>query len=73
MATLDLDREMCVCNGVSMREASLCMKAHDTKDLDEVIDKCEIGDKCESCHEEGYESDGYSIAMALSLIKQKRL
>jgi hypothetical protein len=58
-----------------MQEISDIIKINKITSVEELIacSECSIGDKCEACHEEGYENDGYSLAMVLSLIKQKRL
>ena len=71
----DKNREICVCNSLSMQEIAECIKKNDIKTLEELLEnqECPVGDKCESCHEEGYENDGYSLAMVLSLVKQGRL
>ncbi|MCJ7766209.1 MAG: (2Fe-2S)-binding protein [Thiovulaceae bacterium] len=71
----DKSREICVCNSLSMQEIAECIKKQGLTSLKEMIEnqECPMGDKCESCHEEGYENDGYSLAMVLSLVKQKRL
>jgi bacterioferritin-associated ferredoxin len=71
----DRNREICVCNSLSIEEIAACIKKQDIKTLEELIEnqQCPVGDKCEACREEGYENDGYSLAMVLSLVKQKRL
>ncbi len=71
----DKDREICVCNSLSMQEIAECIKKNDIKTLEALLEnqECPIGDKCESCHEEGYRNDGYPLAMVLSLVKQGRL
>jgi len=71
----DKDREICVCNSLSMQKIAECIKKQDIKTLEELVEnqECPVGDKCEACHEDGYENDGYSLAMVLSLVKQKRL
>jgi bacterioferritin-associated ferredoxin len=75
VAMFDKDREICVCNSLSMQEIAECIKKSDIKSLEELLGnrECPMGDKCESCHEEGYQNDGYSLAMVLSLVKQGRL
>ena len=70
---IPLDRELCVCNDLSMKECVALIKEKGATTIDEVVTQCHIGDKCESCHEDGYENDGFSIAMTLSLIKQNRV
>ena len=71
----DLDKEICVCNSLSMKEIRDCIKEHDIQSLDQLLeqDHLPMGDKCESCIEEGYDNDGFSLAMVLSLTKQKRI
>jgi hypothetical protein len=58
-----------------MQEIAECIKKNDITTLEALLEnqECPVGDKCESCHEEGYENDGYSLAMVLSLVKQGRL
>lgn len=71
----DKEREICVCNSKYMKEIAECIKKHNIQTLEELIEKeeCNVGNKCEACHEDGYENDGYSLAMVLSLVKQRRL
>jgi len=71
----DKERVICVCNSLSMREIAECIKKQELATLEEMVknQECPMGDKCESCHEEGYENDGYSLAMVLSLVRQGRL
>lgn len=71
----DREKEICVCNSRYMKEIAECIKAHDIKTMDELLEnqECHVGDKCESCHEDGFYNDGYSLAMVLSLVKQGRL
>jgi hypothetical protein len=58
-----------------MQKIAECIKKNDITTLEALLEnqECPVGDKCESCHEEGYENDGYSLAMVLSLVKQGRL
>lgn len=72
---LDKDRVVCVCNNISVHEMVQVIKENSIKTLDEVFSQniCPVGDKCESCQEEGYENDGFSLAMIFSLVKQQRL
>ncbi len=71
----DKTREICVCNSKDMQEIAESIKEYEIKDMEALLacTSCEVGDKCESCIEDGYENDGYSLAMVLSLVKQKRL
>ena len=66
---------ICVCNSLDIVEIAQFIKEHDIQSVDELVenDILPMGDKCESCIEEGYENDGFSLAMVLSLVKQGRL
>ncbi len=70
---MDQDRMICVCNSMSIKDIADCIKEQGIEKMDALIEQCGVGDKCESCIEEGYENDGYSLAMVLSLVKQGRL
>ncbi len=69
------EKEVCVCNHVSAQEVITLIKNNNIQTLDALLTQniCPLGDKCESCHEDGYENDGFSLAMILSLVKQKRV
>jgi len=72
---IDTERMICICNDMDMKTIAACIKAHGWHNVAEMIgnSECEMGNKCESCIEDGYENDGYSLAMVLSLVKQGRL
>ena len=72
---IDTERMICICNAMDMKAVAECVKAHGWKSVEEMVNNghCEMGNKCESCIEDGYENDGYSLAMVLSLVKQGRL
>ncbi len=72
---IDLKTEVCICNSVTFE-----------KIIDEILDQqittlqelcqnssCPVGDKCESCKDEGYNNDGLNLPLALSLANKKRL
>ncbi len=71
----DLKRELCLCNDLTLADVIAIIKEHQITTLDELIALKEysIGNKCESCLEEGYENDGFSLAMALDLVRRGRL
>ncbi len=71
----DKEKEICVCNSLTMAEIAECIKTNNIETMEALLENqvCPVGDKCESCHEDGYENDGYSLAMVLSLVKQGRL
>ncbi len=72
---IDTNRTLCYCNDLTIEEIVTCIKENNFTTLEELLeqDLCPMGDKCELCREEGYENDGYSLLMLLSLVKQKRL
>ncbi|BDY11818.1 (2Fe-2S)-binding protein [Hydrogenimonas cancrithermarum] len=72
---IDRDRVICYCNDKTVGDIVELIKTNSIETLTELVDQVDIplGDKCEACLEEGYENDGYSLAMVLSLVKQRRL
>ena len=72
---LDKDIMICNCNGETIGDIAQNIKDNNIQTLDELLEcqKCNVGDKCELCHEDGSEGNGYSLAMVLSLTKQGRL
>ena len=72
---IDTGREVCVCNSVTVEELVECIKNNDLKTMEELLanQECAVGDKCESCIEEGLDNDGFSLAMVLAHVKQGRL
>jgi len=69
---LDLTREICICNSVTIEELVTCIKQNDFQTMEALLENsdCPVGDKCESCHEEGFENDGISLAMVLARVKE---
>lgn len=72
---IDLDRMICICNSLDVRDIAICVNKHGFESVEAMIQNsdCPMGDKCESCVEDGYENDGYSLAMVLALAKEGRL
>lgn len=75
MIRLDPKHEVCVCNHLTAEEIAKCIKEQNLQTLEEILkqSECPIGDKCESCKEEGYENDGINIPLVLSLVKRGKL
>ncbi len=75
MMHLDPKREICVCNNLTAEEIANCIKKHGYATLEELLEQntCPVGDKCESCKDEGYENDGINLPLVLSLVKQGKL
>ena len=69
---IDLDTEICVCNSLTVKEIAECIKKNDLKTLEEMLEsqECPMGDKCESCKDEGYNNDGLNLPMVLSMVKR---
>ena len=63
---VDLDTEICVCNGLSVKDIAECIKENNFE-----TNICPMGDKCESCIDEGFNNDGLNIPMVLSMVKKK--
>ena len=72
---IDLDTEICVCNSLTVKDIAECIKENNYSTLQELLenDKCPMGDKCESCKDEGYENDGINLPLVLSLVNQGKL
>jgi len=70
---INLDTEICVCNGLSVRDIAQCVKENDLYELEELLknDVCPMGDKCESCLDEGFNNDGLNVPMVLAMVKKK--
>jgi len=69
---IDLDTEICVCNGLSVKDIAECIKENNFTTLEELVenDVCPMGDKCESCRDDGYHDDGNNIPMVLSMVQK---
>lgn len=70
---IDLDTEICVCNSLTVKDIAECIKKNDLQTLEEMLEnqECPMGDKCESCKDEGYNNDGLNLPMVLSMVKRK--
>ncbi|MDH4943730.1 (2Fe-2S)-binding protein [Sulfurimonas sp. C5] len=72
---LDSNTEVCICNSLTAKEIAECIKKHNLKTLQEAIEnsECPMGDKCEACHDEGFNNDGINIPLVIALVKQGKL
>ena len=72
---IDLDTEICVCNSLSVKDIAQCIKENDLTTLEEMLANttCPMGDKCEACHDEGYNNDGLNLPMVLAMVKNKQI
>jgi bacterioferritin-associated ferredoxin len=69
---IDLDTEICVCNSLTVRDIASCAKQNNLTTLEELLenDICPMGDKCESCHDEGFNNDGINLPLLLAMVKR---
>jgi len=69
------ETEICVCNSVNAGEIARCIKKHSLETLEDVLEneECNVGDKCESCKDEGFHNDGLNIPLVLALVKRGQL
>ncbi len=72
---IDLDTEICVCNSLSVKDIAQCIKDNNLTTLEEMLQNttCPMGDKCEACHDEGYNNDGLNLPMVLAMVKNKQI
>lgn len=72
---VSLNTEICVCNGLNLQDIAKCIQENNFNNLDEILanQECPIGDKCESCKDEGYNNDGLNIPMVLKMVQTNRL
>ena len=72
---IDKDTEICVCNSLSAGDIAKCIKKNNFKTLEELFENndCPLGDKCESCRDEGINNDGINVPLVFSLVQQGKL
>lgn len=72
---IDKNTEICVCNGLTAQDIADCMKENNLNTLEELLENtvCPMGDKCESCQDEGFNNDGLNIPLVISLVKKGQL
>lgn len=72
---LDTNTLICICNDLSISDIAECIKKNNFTSLEEILQNsiCPMGDKCESCQDEGYNNDGLNIPMVLSMVKNKKI
>ena len=72
---VDQNAEICVCNSKTAGKIAQCIKKHNLTTLEEVLEneECNVGNKCESCVDEGYNNDGLNIPLVLAMVKSSKL
>jgi len=69
---VNLDTEICACNSLSVSDIAECIKENNFTTMDELLENniCPMGDKCESCRDEGINGDGINIPFVLERVKR---
>ena len=69
---VDLDTEICACNSLSVKDIKECILENNFTTLEELLENeiCPMGDKCESCRDEGINNDGINIPFVLARVKR---
>lgn len=72
---IDSNTKVCVCNDLSAGEIAKCIRENNFTSLKELIenDICPMGNKCESCQDEGFYNDGINLPLVLSMVEKKQL
>jgi len=72
---IDKDIEVCSCNSLSAGDIATCIKDNHFTTMEELLENeiCPMGDKCESCRDEGINNDGINIPLILSLVKRSQI
>ncbi len=72
---IDLTRTMCHCNDVTAGEVVAYIKANGITELETLVeqDAFHVGNVCESCREDGYDDDGFSLTMLLEAVAEGKL
>ena len=70
---IDLTTEICVCNSLTVKDIAECIKEKNFNTLEDILqnEECPMGDKCESCKDEGFNNDGLNIPLVLSMVKKQ--
>ncbi len=72
---IDLQRTMCHCNDVTAGEIVEFIKANGIKDLDTLVEQDDfaVGNACQTCREEGFDDDGFSLQMLIEAVNNGKL
>lgn len=68
----DEETMICFCRDVTLGDLARYIKMKKIEQWQEIVDDTDFvcGDSCELCHEEGYNNDGFSLAMAVGMVKR---
>ncbi len=72
---VNLDTKVCICNSLSVDDIAKCIKDNNFTTMAELLENsvCPMGDKCESCRDDGFNNDGINIPMVLSMVKNNQI
>jgi bacterioferritin-associated ferredoxin len=72
---IDKDTIVCACNSLTAGDIAECIKENNFTTMEELLDNdiCPMGDKCESCRDEGINNDGINLPLVLALVKRSQL
>ena len=72
---IDKDTDICICNSLTAGEIAECIKKNNFSTVEELYenDICPMGDKCESCKDEGFNNDGINIPLVISMVQKGSL
>lgn len=72
---VDKNTKICVCNNLNAGEIAKCIRENNFSTLKELLENniCPMGNKCESCTDEGYNNDGVNIPLVLAMVKRGEL
>jgi len=72
---IDPNTTICVCNDLSIQDIAECIKENKITTLEELLENqaCPMGDKCESCIDEGYHNDGLNLPMVLAMVEKNSI
>ncbi len=70
---IDINTTICICNDLSIKDIAKCIKDNNITTLEELLenDVCPVGDKCESCIDEGFDDDGLNLSLVLDMVQKK--
>ncbi len=66
------DTMICYCHNRTLGEIAHYIKTNQITRWEEIVDDLAFacGNSCENCHTEGYNNDGFSLAMAVGMVQR---
>ncbi len=68
----DKDTMICYCHNLTLGEIAEYVKEKDIASYRQIVEDIDYacGNSCEACHEDGYNNDGFSLAMVVGMVKK---